>query len=174
LDGKTLVASPGKDYVVEAMGKESGKGKRGLNDKEFQAVLARLDGGQSVSFAAVGAAFKGADADVIKGADSDLFGDWLEKLTAAGGGVTVSDEVKLEVVLSTRTEDDARKVKEAVSAVLNSGVALLGLAAGDNNELDKVLDVLKSIKANAKGKTITLRARVPTDVLEEWFDKVEK
>jgi hypothetical protein len=61
LNKRTLIASPGKDYIVEAMKKEAAKDKPAIKDKDFQAVLDRLDGKQSLAFAANSAAFKGAD-----------------------------------------------------------------------------------------------------------------
>jgi hypothetical protein len=177
LNKNTIVASPGKDYVVDAMKKAAGKeaasedtkkrsDKEDDVDKSFRAVLARMDDKQSVAFAAVGSAFKGGDL----GSAGEVF----ENVDAVGGGITVSDEIKLEVVLSSRSEDDAKKIKDAVNTGINSGIALLGLATGEHKELEKILDVLKTIKATAKDKTVTLKARIGADVLEGLFDKDDK
>jgi hypothetical protein len=167
LNKTTLVASPGKDYVVDAMRKEKGTGDEGgIKDKDFAAVVARMDDKQSLAFAAAGSAFKGADL----GPASDLVG----KVDALGGGLTISDELKLEVVLSAHTEDDAKTIKDTVNNGINSGIALLGLAAGNNAELEKVLDVLKTVKAAAKGKAVTLKVRISSDVLEGLSDKSDK
>ncbi len=162
LNNTTLVASPGKDYVKEAIDKESGNNKAGeLKDKDLRAVLGRLDDGQSVSVAAVGGAFKGRDLGDA--------GEALEKVDAVGGGLTVTDEVKLEVVLAARSDEDAAKIKETVNNGINSGIALLGLAAGEHKGLEHLLDVLKSVKAVGKGKTVTLKARLSAETLEEIF-----
>jgi hypothetical protein len=166
LNKTTIVASPGKDYVVDAMKKEAGKAEGDIKDKNFRAVLARMDDKQSLAFAAVGSAFKGGDL----GSAGELF----EKIDAVGGGLTIGDEIKLEVVLSSSSEDDAKKIKDTVNTGINSGIALLGLATGDNKELEKILDVLKTIKATAKDKTVTLKARIGAELLEGMFDKEEK
>jgi hypothetical protein len=166
LNKTTLVASPGKDYVVEAIKRDGGKEAGEFKDKDFLAVLNRTDDKHSVSFAAVGAAFKGGDL----GPATEFF----EKIDAIGGGVTLGDELKLEVVLSARNAEDAKSIKDTVNTAINSGVALLGLAVGDNKELDKVLDVLKTVKATAKDKTVTLKARVSADVLDGLSDKDDK
>jgi hypothetical protein len=158
IDGKTLVASGGKDYVVDAMRKEAGKEQGRIKDKDFQAVLERMDGRQTVAFAAVGAAFRGAG-DVPGG-------DFLEKVDAVGGGLTLGDELKLELVVSTRSESDARDIKEKVNAAINAGIAFLGVAADQSKEIESLLDVLKTVKATAKDKTVTLKLRVSADVLE--------
>jgi hypothetical protein len=165
LNKTTIVASPGKDYVVDAMKKEKGGSAEasGIKDKDFAAVVAKMDDKQSLSFAAAGAAFKGTDL----GPASEFIG----KIEALGGGLTVGDEIKLEVVLSAHSEEDAKKIKEAANTGINSGIALLGLVAGDHKELDKILDILKTVKATAKAKTVTLKVRVNADVLEELSGK---
>jgi hypothetical protein len=158
LNKTTLLASPGKDYVVEAIKKDSGKEEAGVKDKGFQALLDKVDDQQSVSLAANGTAFKGGDLGQL----AEIF----EKIDALAGGATIGDELKLEVVLSARTEDDAKNIKEAVNSAINTGIALLGTAAGDNKNLDKFLDVLKTVKATAKNKTVTLKLRVSAEVLD--------
>jgi hypothetical protein len=166
LNKTTIVVSPGKDYVVEAMKKDAGKSDAPFKDEDFRALLARMDDKQSLAFAGVGSAFKGGDLGPA--------GEILEKIDAIGGGLTIADELKLEVVVSARTEDDAKKLKDTVNTGINSGIALLGVVASDNKDLDKVMDILKTIKATSKDKTVTLKARIGADVLEELSDKEEK
>jgi hypothetical protein len=166
LNKTTLVVSAGKDYVVDAMDREAGKSKEGVKDKDLRAVLARIDDRQSVSVAAVGAAFKGADAGPA--------GEFLEKIEALGGGLTVSDELKFEVVLSTRSEDDAKKIKDATTNGVNLAVAALGLAGGDHKEVEVVLDLLKTVKATLKDRTVTIKARVDPDAIKGLLDSDAK
>jgi hypothetical protein len=166
LDKTTLVASPGKDYVVQAIKKDAGKEKDEIKDSDFRALLERMDEKQSVAFAAVGAAFKGGD--LVPAAEV------FDKVDAVGGGLTLGDELKLEVVLSAKSADDAKQIKESVNTAINSGIALLGLATGDHKELEKVLDILKTVKATAKDKTVTLKVRVSAEVLEGLSDKDDK
>jgi hypothetical protein len=166
LNKTTIVASPGKDYVVDAMKKSAGKDDAEMKDKDFAALLARMDDKQTLAFAGVGSAFKGGDLGPA--------GEIFEKIDAIGGGLTIGDEIRLEVVLSAHTEDDAKKLKETVNTGINSGIALLGVAANGSPELDKVMDVLKTIKATSKDKTVTLKARITADVLEGTGDKDDK
>lgn len=161
-----LVASPGKDYVVTALKKEAGKEKAGLKDKSFQAVLERMDDKQSISFAGVGQAFKGADL----GPAAEL----MEKVDALGGGLTLGDDLKVEIVLSTKSADDAKQIKTATNDGINHGVALLGLLASQNKQLGPIVDILKTVKATAKDKTVTLKAQISSDTLDGIFDKEDK
>jgi hypothetical protein len=166
LNRTTLVASPGKDYVVDAMDRESGKGKATLKDKDFQAVLERLDDNQSVAFAAVAAAFKGAELGPVQ--------DFVSKLDAVGGGLTITDELKLSVVLSARSEDDAKSIKEAANNGVNLAIAALGLSGSELKEVEMLLDLLKSVKTTTKDKTVTIKARVSSEVIDALKGKDAK
>ena len=128
--------------------------------------MERLDEKQSLTFAAVGAAFKGSDLGPV----NELF----LKVDALGGGLTIGDDLKIEVVLSAKTEEDAKKIKETVNTGINSGIALLGLAAGDHKELEKVLDILKTVKATSKDKTVTLKVSIDAEVFEGLSEKSDK
>jgi hypothetical protein len=98
----------------------------------------------------------------------------LKKVDAAGGGLTLSDELKLQVVLSAKTADDADKVKDTINEGINAGIGFLGLAVGNRKELEPVLDILKSVKATSKDKTVTLKVRIDSDVLEKISEKSDK
>jgi hypothetical protein len=166
LNNSTLVASPGKDYIRDAIKKEASEAKEVFKNKDFQAVLSRLDLNQSIAFAAVAAAFEGGELGPA--------GEMLKKVDAAGGGLTLSDELKLQVVLSAKTADDADKVKDTINEGINAGIGFLGLAVGNRKELEPVLDILKSVKATSKDKTVTLKVRIDSDVLEKISEKSDK
>jgi hypothetical protein len=51
---------------------------------------------------------------------------------------------------------------------------LLGLTAGEHKEIEKILDILKTVKATAKGKTVTLKVNIGSDVLESLTEKDDK
>jgi hypothetical protein len=164
LNKTTIVASPGKDYVVDAMKKSSGKEKDEIKDKNFQAVLERLDMKQSIAFAAVPSAFKG---------DLGPAAEYLKDIDAAGGGLSLTDDLKLEAVVTARTADDAEKLKDMVNQGINAGIGLLGIVGSKQKELDQVIDILKTVKATSKDKTVTLKVRIDGDVLEKLTNGLE-
>jgi hypothetical protein len=164
-DKETLVASPGKDYVVEAIKKARGKGPAALKDKDFQAVLERMDPRQSLSLAALGSALKKNDLGPAAGA--------LENVDAVGGGLTLGDDLVIELVLSAKSADAAKELKKAVNDGANQGVALVGLLASQHEELALAADLLKSVKATSKDKTVTVKARLSAEALEGALDKAK-
>jgi hypothetical protein len=163
----TVLASFGKDYVVDALRKSGQKAVPALKSKEFQALLEKMDVGQSLSLAALGSALtRGTGRDATKEAR-----DVLEKIDAAGGGVTLGEGIRVELVISTRSADDARQLKASADAGLNQALALLGLVANADKNFNPVLDIVKTLKVTAKGKLVTLKGEVSADVVEEALGK---
>src|SRR5205807_2003572 len=58
VDNKTLLASPGKDYVVGALRQARLKKKAVLKNKAFQAVLEKLDPKQGIALATLGSSLR--------------------------------------------------------------------------------------------------------------------
>ena len=158
-DGTTLLASPGKDYVVDAMRKTTSKEAPALKNKQLQAMLERMDDKQSVSLAVVGTALtEGVPQDV-----KDLF----EKIDGIGGGVTINDEIKIEVAASAKNADDAKEVVEDLKTYLNQGRLMLSvLAFTKNPKIDLLIELVNSVKISVKDKTVTLKGSVSADAIE--------
>jgi hypothetical protein len=159
-DKTTLLASPGKDYVVDALKKSAVKGKPTLKNRDFQALLERMDDKQSLSLAAVGSA-------LAKGIPERKVQTELEKIEALGGGITISDDVKVQVVLSAKNADAARELNDTITQGLNQALGALALIAGANKELAPLLEVVKTIKSSAKDKTVTLKGEISADLIEK-------
>jgi len=168
LAGKhTLLASPGKDYVVEGLKRSKGQAVAALKNRDFQALLEKMDPTQSLSLAVVGSALN--KADFLQGLAKDL----LESVDAIGGGITIEEDVKLEFVGSLKTAGDAREAQKQIKNGINQGLAILALIATQNKDLDAAVDVLKTIRCTNKDKTVTLKAQINQEILEKIF-KMEK
>ena len=103
-DATTLLASPGKDYVVDAMRKVNAKGPPALKDKQMQALLEHVNDKQSVWVAVIGSA-------LTEGASKEVK-DVLEKVDAVAGGLTINDEIKIELAATAKDAGDAQKLVE--------------------------------------------------------------
>jgi len=158
-NNKTVLVSLGKDFVVDALRKEFRNEKPALKDSDFQTLLERQDPKHHVSFAAGGTALANANlpADVAAA---------LRNLDGLGGGVTVGDDIKLEVVGLAKNAQGARELGKTVNDGVTQGVLLLGLAAMANPDLQPLLDVVKSVRCSVRDKTVTVKAEVSKEVLE--------
>lgn len=163
----TLLASPGKDYVVEGLKRGKGQAVAALKNKDFQALLEKMDSTQSLSLAVVGSALN--KTDFLLGLAKDL----LESVDAIGGGITVDEDVKLELVGSLKTIGDAREAQKQIKNGVNQGLAILALIATQNRDLETAVDVLKTIRCTNKDKTVTLKAQINQEILDRLF-KMEK
>src|SRR5262245_14511283 len=130
----TVLAAPSKDYLIDGLKVKAGA-KPALKSKAFQELLAKVDDQQSMYFAAVGEV-------LTKPPFSDLpVKDQLAKITALAGGFTITDGIKMEITVSTKEAADARMLKDKLTEGLNTGLALLALAAMNQKELAPLLDV---------------------------------
>jgi hypothetical protein len=163
-DKNTLLAAPAKDYVVDALKKVNSKEKPALKNKDFQALLEKMDAKQAVSVAGVGSALTEGTPDEIKA----LF----EKAEAVGGGISIGDDIKIEVAVTAKNADDAKDVKDEITEDLRQARLLLTvLSFSGQPEIDLLVDVVNSVKVSAKGKTVVVKAAISADALEEALKK---
>jgi len=164
----TLLASPGKDYVVDALKKIGKTDKLALKNKDFQALLEKVDDRQSLSVAAV-------KNPAVKDAVGSLPGDvkdMLDKIQAIGGGLTLSDEIKLELVVTTKNADEAKELRDSANAGLTLITAVLGgLNKDAKPQIEFVLEVVKSLRISNKGQTVVVKGRISSDLIEEALKK---
>jgi hypothetical protein len=154
----TILVSPGKDYVADAIKRDKLKAAAALKNKDFQALLEKIDPKQTVSLAAIGSAL----AHMI---DDNGVKEALGKVDALGGGVTLGDDIKLQVVVGAKTVQEAKDLHKTINDGINQGLALAAALALADQNLAPLVDVLKTVRCNVKDKSVTLNAEVSADVL---------
>jgi hypothetical protein len=165
VSARTIVVSPGKDYVVDALKQDVNRAKGALKNKELAALIEKMDPRQSVSVALLGKAL-GIDHEAIPKAVTDAVG----KVEAVGGGVTVSEDVKFELMIATPSSEAALRIQKEGDRALK--LVTVGLALTEENQgLSLLLDVVKSIKITNRGRVVSVAARLPEDALEDFFKK---
>jgi hypothetical protein len=164
----TLLLALGKDYLVDAIKQVRGKKKVVLKNKDFQALLERMDPKPGLSLAAVPGKFlKGEALDSVPA----LVKDAVEKIDAIGGSVTFEKDIQMEVSVATKEEKDARDLRDGVDRFVKAGMAVLALLGSDRKELNLALDIVKTIKVTSKGKVVTIKGRVNPEAIEEALKK---
>jgi len=163
---KVVIASPGKDYVVESLKQARANKKVVLKDKATQQMIERLDDKQSLSLIVPG---KGL-ADAVGQHLPRAFKGALDEVKVIGGGLTVSDEIKLDLAVSTSSDESARAFREKADRALKLALVPLSLVE-DNKALGMVLEVVKSVRVGGRGKQVTLSAKLSADVVDDLFGK---
>jgi len=165
VDNKTLLTSPGKDYVVSALRQARLKKKPALANKGFQAVLEKLDPKQGIAVAMLGKSI--GKSELLDSLPAG-FRNALRGIEVIGGGLSFGNEIKLDLIVSTKANRDAQNLRE----VLTKGVRLaqVGLAflGNERKEFNLLNDVLNTVKVGGKGKVVAVSARLTADVLEDF------
>jgi hypothetical protein len=163
-DSKTILASGGKDYVVNALDQlKRGKAPT-LKSKQMAEVLKRVDGKQSVWTAVVGSALEKTQ---IK--DVDEAKEILEKLADASIGITIDKGIKLELGVTGKDAKAAKELDDKISDAVTQGQTLALLLIKDK-ELKPLLDIIKSIKTSLKDKTVTIKTEIGADILDPLIE----
>ncbi len=164
LDNKTLLASAGKDYVVDALKRARLKQKVVLKNRAFQAVVEKLDGKQGVSLAMLGGSLGKSE---WLNSLPEAYKDALAGIEAIGGGITFGNEVKLNLLVSTKSDGNARTLREGANKGVRLAQVALAFLGEDRPELKLLGEVLNTVRAGGKGKLLTLSARLTADVLDD-------
>ena len=161
VDKSTILASFGKDYVVDALKKIDAK-QATVKNKEIKALLERMDGKQSLSLMLLGSAVaKSKDVGQV------IPPEVLNNLDALGAGVTLDDDIKLEVGIVAKTADSAKDIRDKIDGGLNQALTTLsGLAQVEKN-LQPAVDVVKSVKTTQKDKAVTIKGEITAEQLEK-------
>jgi hypothetical protein len=161
----TMLLSPGKDYVVDALKKTDAKAKAAVKNKEVRSLLEKMSDKQTIAFAALGSAL------LKDGLGDTPAKDVLEKLDALAGGLTITDDLKIEVHLSAKNADDAAEIEKSVDEGVRSALTIVGLLAGSEKKLNIVLDLLKSVKTKRDDKTLTIKGLLDADAIDKALKK---
>jgi hypothetical protein len=166
---QVLLVSPGKDYVVDALKQARAQKKVALKNKDLQGVIEKLDPKQSVSVALLGKSLAAALDETLPPALVRA----LKNVDVIGGGMTLNDEAKLDLVISTKDEASAKAMHGAIDRALRLAMVGLALVAEDNKGLGLLLEVVKTVKVSTKGKQVGLAGKLTADVLDDLLKKDE-
>jgi hypothetical protein len=162
-DKNTIVASPSRDFVIDALDKGTGKKKGQLKSKEVTSLLERIDGKQSLWIAVGGSTLEKSIPPVTDESVKEL----LKKVSAISGGVTTTEDVKAQFVVSAKDAQGAKELDQLINDGVNQGLGLLALLVSNQKELAPLLDVVKSIKIATKDNAVTITGTVPGDLIEK-------
>jgi hypothetical protein len=167
-DATTVFLSVDKDVVLEALKKVGAQGKVELKDKDLQAALENLDDKPVMSVAGVGGVLEKIASPDAPAAIMDS----IQRVAAFSGGLTLGEDVKLEVALTAKTEAEAKALHAAAGTGVRLALAAMALKGDEDNPLDELLfDVVGSIRVRCKDRTVLFKGRVNVEEAEEALQK---
>ena len=143
----TIVASPSKEYVLDAVARKTGK-----LGKEFAAALAKADTKKEIWMV-------GMITDDIKKAMANfpLTANIATKLEALTGNVSVADGVQLNISVYATDEKAASDFGKLLEAAK-------GFIPQDN---DMVKEVVDGLKVSNEKSTVTISAKVSSELIDK-------
>jgi hypothetical protein len=162
---RLLLASAGKDYVLDALDKEAGKRTTSLKNKALQTLLARTDQKQSFWMTLQpNTLAKSPLHDTLPNLK-----ETLDKVEAATLGVNLDRDVKFRFAVVAKTTADAQDLHGKIKQGLNAGLASLLLFSDESTE--PLVDFLKTIKPKIKEKVVSIEFVVAGDLIEKALDQ---
>ena len=152
----TILASTQKEYLEKAFANSGSK----LANKDFSALVEKLDPDLAISMAAVSSAFPSK-------AIPEPYKAIIEGIDSIIGGIGVDEDVSLKINVFTKDEDSAKKLKETLDQGMAQALGFLGLMAAQEKELTPVLEFVKSMKTSSKEKMMSLEGKLPVKMIVE-------
>ena len=152
----TILASTQKEYLEKALANSDSK----LANKDFSALVEKLDPDLAISMVAVSSAFPSK-------AIPEPYKAIIEGIDSIIGGIGVDEDVTLKINVFTKDEDSAKKLKETLDQGMAQALGFLGLMAAQEKELTPVLEFVKSMKTSSKEKMMSLEGKLPGKMIED-------
>jgi len=152
----TILASTQKEYLEKALANSGSK----LANKDFSALVEKLDPDLAISMIAVSSAFPSK-------AIPEPYKAIIEGIDSIIGGIGVDKNVTLSINVFTKDEDSAKKLKETLDQGMAQALGFLGLMAAQQKELTPVLEFVKSMKTSSKEKMMSLEGKLPGKMIED-------
>jgi hypothetical protein len=171
-DNQTLVAAASKSALRELLAQADGKKvelKKGMRE-----VIDGVDPKASLYFAALSDALIQAVQEGLKEANvpnagkvSDMAKDLKQKLNALSGSISINDDLKFQVALSTKEAKVAREMAQMVTMAQGLGILALNQAAQTNEQLMPLVEAVQNIRAAPKGNLVIIRGGITAETINQ-------
>lgn len=168
LNKEVLVIAPSRANIIDAVGKSAGKKEPKLA-KNLQELINKLDGKQSLWVAAL------ASQDLKKQlAQNETTKDFANQLQSLSGGVTLTDDVKIDLRLATSDPIAARGIREKMEGLK----ALATLLVTTNEQLKEyqqlVLEIVNCFRFSQDRGTVAIEIRFSSELIDKGARKAKK
>jgi hypothetical protein len=171
LNDNTVVMAPFKEQIAAALDKAAGKKKTQLKNASLQKLMAKWDAKQAVNVAAIGemVTTRYNSTTINNGVQTTktvqhTFAE--EGVQSLLGGLTVGDDIKGSVTITTTEDDKGKNFAANFQKGLAQGIEETTREAARNKEMAPLVEMLKSIKVTVKDRTITIEGHGGAETVE--------
>jgi hypothetical protein len=150
---------------MAALDRATGKEKSVLK-KNVKDLLQTVNAKQSISGIATGSALARAleDAPIP---NAQAIGPALAAIEGLSGALTIGKDIQFQLGIGTKDEETAKDFAQKANFGLIVAKGLLAQKAKEDMKLLPLVDVLNTLRAEAKGSSLVLRAEVTVENIEK-------
>jgi hypothetical protein len=169
-NNSTILASPGKDYLIDALAKINGQKKTTLKNKDMAALIGRMDARSSMYVGILGAALSAALEKSPLNND-EAAKEIVDKIHDVSFGLSITQDIGIDIGLGAKDAKGAADLNDKIKDGLKQALALVTFLSMNNKQLDPVLDVLKTVKPKLTDKNISIKAELSGEELDKLIPK---
>jgi hypothetical protein len=157
----TIVASPDKNYVIEALDKEAGK-KKGAIHKDLQTLVTKTNGATSLWAVALRPAL-----DKTPLTEDDSFKPMLDKIKTVAVEVTASDHIEADLAVAAPAGDSAEDLAKEIREGLKDAKGIVNFLSREKKRIQILLELLEALKVSREGSNVLIKGQVTAEVIEK-------
>ena len=161
----TILGCAQKERMTTALERAAGNGKASLK-KSVKDLLKTVNAKQSISGIATGNALAKhlEDAPVP---NADKIGPALQGIEGLSGALTVGKDIQFQLGIGTKNEDTAKDFAQKVNGGLVFAKLILAQKAKEDMKFLPLVDVLNTLRAEAKNSALVVRAEISVENIEK-------
>jgi hypothetical protein len=161
----TILACSQKERMTTALGRVK-EGVKATLKKSVKELLQTVNSKQSISGVATGDALAKhlEDAPIP---NADAIGPALRAIEGLSGAVTIGKDVQFQLGIGTKDADTAKDFAQKANLGLILAKGILDQEAKKNMKLLPLVDVLNTLRAEAKANSLVLRAEISVENIEK-------
>ena len=160
-DSSTIIASAGKEYMIEALNKVAGTRKSEVK-KELADLVRKVEGDRTLWLVALKTALEHSPLSA-----DDNARPVLAKIETGYLGVIVSRDLRAEFDLTTKTAETAKELNKELLEKLDKAKGIVSILVGNVKELQILLDLAEAMKVTSQGNTVSLRGQIGPEAIEK-------
>src|SRR5438445_6419730 len=161
VDACTIVVSAGREYVVEALNKAAGIKKSEVK-KQLADLVRKVQADRTLWLVASKSALEHSPLST-----DDAGRPVLAKIETVYLGVIVSQELKAEFDLTTKSAETAKELDKELVEKLDRAKGIVSILVGNVKELQILLDLAEAMKVSSQGNTVSLRGQIGAAAIEK-------
>jgi hypothetical protein len=161
----TILACSQKERLTKALARAAEGGKATLK-KNVKDLMQTINSKQSISGLATGEALAKhlEDAPIP---NAQAIGPALQAIEGLSGAVTIGKDIQFQLGVGTKDGETAKDFAQKANFGLILAKGLLAQEAKKDMKLLPLVDVLNTLRAEAKGSSLVLRAEVSVENIEK-------